>query len=712
MTTFWTCVIDHNIATLSLDICDEKVNKLTRPVLEELSRQLHLLKQSPLLALVIRSKKKDMFIAGADIRDIQDISDEEDAYQKAVFGQDIFSTLANLSFPSIAVLHGATLGGGCELALACTYRIATESPKTSIGLPEVNLGILPGFGGTQRLPKLIGLSRSLDLILTGKPVSGKKALQIGLVDACVPEAFLEEKIVYFLDVLAQGKKIPTSHRKPKGLLHWLLDQTWVGLQLSYILAKRRIRVQTKNHYPAPLLALRAICKGYRRSLKTGLKQEAILFSQLATSQTCKNLIALFFGQEMLKKEGLQDSPPLPIRSACIVGAGFMGGGIAWALASAEIPVRMKDIRWDAIAHGYRAASDILKTAILKKKLLPHVASLIQNRLSGGLTYIGFEKTDIVIEAVLEDIDLKKKVLADIEEHVCASTILASNTSALSITTLASALRHPERVIGMHFFSPVHRMPLVEVVVGKQTSPATISAVVNLAKRLKKIPIVVQDCPGFLVNRVLIPYVNEAIRLNEEGMPIEQIDQLMEAFGMPIGPLALADEVGLDVGYKVASILQLHFPDRVQLAKGFEWMHHQHDLKGKKTKQGFYTYHSTHKKPNQLVADAIRVAGPTPGVADAVDRMVLIMVNEIARCVDEAIVSDAMHADMAMILGSGFPPFRGGLCRYADQRGIVKIVNRLDELASLYGSRFDVAPSLRKMSQENKSFYTSFEEKKS
>jgi 3-hydroxyacyl-CoA dehydrogenase/enoyl-CoA hydratase/3-hydroxybutyryl-CoA epimerase len=709
-TSAFTFTIENGIAHLVFDLPGEKANKLTSSVMQEFSTILDTIaKTSTVKALLIKSAKPDIFIAGADIAEIRDIVQPKDAEEKAKSGQTIFNQLQQFPMPTIALINGACLGGGMELALACTYRIATDHPKTILGLPEVNLGILPGFGGTQRLPKLIGAERSLDLILTGKSVPGPKAEKLGMVDGCFPTLFAEAKTLEFIQTILtpQGKAKVLAKRKQKGFKAWFLNKSWVGTRITFSVAKKQIMSKTKGVYPAPLAALSAVKYGYFKSLKSGLAFEAKQFGILAPGAISKNLVGLFFIQEDLKKNpGTTSSiSPYAVQRTGVLGAGLMGGGIAWMLSSVGISVRLKDIEWQAIGRGYAAAYKLYEKLFKRKKITASELSLGMHRITGTTEYYGFSKTQVVIEAILEDMSLKKKVFAELETKIAQDTIVASNTSALSITEMASAFKRPERFIGMHFFSPVNMMPLVEIIPGPLTSPQTIATVVQLAKTMKKTPIVIKDCPGFLVNRLLIPYVNEAVLLLEEGVSVKTIDSIMEKFGMPLGPLALADEVGLDVGYKVAKILENGYGPRMKVASTFDTLYAQPDIRGKKTGKGFYIHSGKKKCPNPKLKQWIsRSKGKQPKAEECLDRLVLGMVNEAAKCLEEAVVNKPSYLDMAMILGTGFPPFRGGLCRYADHRGIQDCLKKLEVLHKAYGARFEPAGLLISMAKNQKTFY--------
>ncbi len=443
----------------------------------------------------------------------------------------------------------------------------------------------------------------------------------------------------------------------------------------------------------------------------GLKKEASVFASLAVTPICKNLIQLFYSSEELKKHtGVSDKTALPrhIESVGVLGAGFMGGAIAWLLSYHDISVRLKDISWDAVLHAIRTSASLFQKVQKRKSIPPHVMRLGMDRISGTVEYSGYKHVSLVIEAVIEEMAIKQKVFQELETVIHPETLIVSNTSSLSITELASVLKYPERFAGFHFFSPVEKMPLVEIIPGEKTSPETIVSLVACAKTLKKTPIVVKNCPGFLVNRILMPYVNEAVYLLQEGFSIETIDSYAESFGMPIGPLALADEVGLDVGYKVALHLEKGYGDRMKVSPLFHTIHTQKDWLGKKSQKGFYLYTSKGKSPNPDLKKHLcdhAIAKKNGMEKKSLHRMFFIMVNEAARCIEEEIVEKPNFLDMAMIMGTGFPAFLGGPCRYADEIGISTLIETLQHLSEKVGSRFSPAAVLEKLKKEKKTFYS-------
>ena len=443
------------------------------------------------------------------------------------------------------------------------------------------------------------------------------------------------------------------------------------------------------------------------SLKKGLEIEASFFSKLAPSIISKNLIHLFFVNEQIKKEkGVANNvSPLAIHQVAVLGAGIMGGGIAWLFSKMDILVRMKDLNWEAIKKGYQQASKIYQFLQKIRKYSSREVSLKMDKISGTIDYSGFQNVDIVVEAVVEDIKIKKTVFNELEKNIRSTTIIASNTSSLSINEMASVFKKPERFIGMHFFNPVNRMQLVEVISGNKTSQKTIATVVKLAKDAGKIPIVVKDCPGFLVNRILLPYINEAGFLLEDGAAINQIDKSMENFGMPMGPLTLLDEVGIDVGYKVAVILEKGYGSRMKVCSSFEKLYSEKKLLGKKTGKGIYLHQGKIKKINPAILSLNKRKNKRlNSKEDIFLRPLLIMINEAARCLEEKIVKSPEYLDMAMITGTGFPPFRGGLLKYADHLGADKIVEKLEFYSNRLGERFQPANLLIKLSGEKRKFY--------
>ncbi len=712
--------IDSNgVATLVFNAEGEKVNKLSSSVLLELEAILEEIGANKKIGLLlIKSNKKDVFIAGADINEIREIKSESDAYKKVLQGQEILSKIADLKIPTIALINGVCLGGGLELALACNYRIAVDTKKTILGLPEVNLGIIPGFGGTQRLPRLIGLKESLKIILSGKPVDFKKALKIGLVDKLIREEFLDNDLEDFIaEIIVKNIHSQFSNSRcaiRKSRFFW--EVVLAGKHLVYYFAKKDLMSKTKGKYPAPIAAFEVIKQTYHSSdYVAGFRVEAEEFSKLASGTISKNLIEIFFTSEEIKKDnGIENQlEALEIKQVGLLGAGIMGGGIAWLFSNSDIMVRMKDISQFGIALGFSQVLKIYKQLKKIGKYKDNQISVKMDEISSTTDYSGFNNVDIVVEAIIENIEVKKDAFTELENHIKKDTIIASNTSSLSITQMSSSLKYPERFIGMHFFNPVNKMPLVEVIRGEKTSDLAVTTVVSLSKKLNKIPIVVQDVAGFLVNRILLPYINEAGFLLQEGADLKNIDKLIEDFGMPMGPFILADTVGIDVGYKVAKSLYESYGERMSICKLLEEMSKNKTLLGKKSQQGFYRYNKDGKNLGinpeiSHIVNQVRSANHLHksfiSNSNIVDRCILTMINEAAKCLEENVVKNHRYLDIAMIMGTGFPAFKGGILKYADEIGIGFVIARLNEFSKLYGSRFEPAKLLVKMDHDSQKFY--------
>lgn len=690
---FHLTVDSEGFAELVFDLPGEKVNKFNSSSMKELEHILDdLHKRSDVRILTLKSAKAGIFIAGADIEELKVIEGREEAYQKSRIGHRVFQKLESLPFPTIAAVDGACLGGGLECALACTYRLATDDVKTSLGLPEVNLGIIPGWGGTARLPRLIGYEQSLKMILAGKALPAKKALKIKLVDRVCAREFLPEESRKFAEECLTNATGILRNRERGGWRTLLLEGNLFGKKLLFDQSRKSVLKKSKGHYPAPLAALKVIESTQNASLQNALEAEAQAFADLAITSTCKNLIRLFFLNEALKKEtwSIQEEP-LAVRKSAVLGAGTMGGGIAWLMSHYRVPVRMKDVSWDAVAKGYEAAEKVYGQLQKIRKIKASEAKVKMHSITGTVDYTGFRDVDFVVEAIVENLDIKKKVLQELEREVREDTVIGSNTSSLSITEMASALQRPERFCGLHFFNPVNRMPLVEVVAGKETSPQTIATAVALMKKTKKTPVVVADCAGFLVNRILIPYLNECARMFGEGTDYQRIDRIVESFGMPMGPFVLADEVGIDVGAKAAKGLEEAYGSRMEVPQILNILV-ERKLYGKKNGKGFYLHHGKSREPNQDVY-ALPSKGDAGQIRDEeiLDRAILIMVNEAGRCLEEGVVANEDYLDMAMIMGTGFPPFLGGVMGYARKLGFRTVQEKLQRLAEHRGERFAPAP---------------------
>ncbi len=692
---------ERGIATLTFDTPKSSVNVLCFEALYELEQLLVKLRaDKSIKVLFIQSAKKGIFIAGADIKEIKAFKDSEETLKKLRYGQEIFNNLETLPFPTVAVIDGACLGGGLELAMSCTYRIATNEAHTRIGLPEVSLGIIPGLGGTQRLPMLVGFTKAIELITASKRLKGDKALKLGLVDASVPAGYLGfKKEEYTKEILAGTLEAKVSKRR-KGL-KWYETLAPVKALIAKM-ARKEVLKKTGGHYPAPLSAIDVLEETQTMSLEDGLKVELEYFKPLATSDISKNLIELFFTSEALKKETFSKAKAKTIESAAVIGVGTMGSGIAWALAHKDIPVRLGARKMSSIAKAMAKMMKNFESIKRRGRLTDREIGLKMDRVTHSTTMQGFEQADIILEAVSEDPVVKNKVYASLEEKVKKGAIIATNTSSLGITELVKERKYPKRFVGMHFFNPVSRMPLVEIIAGEETSDKTVATVVSLAKKLGKTPIKVSECAGFLVNRTLLPYLNEAAKMFEEGENVEQIDKLLTEFGMPMGPFTLADEVGIDIGEKVSAILYEAYGERMKPSALLEQMTAKEWL-GKKTGTGFYSHKGKAKAHNEHISE-LHTSNPHLSDETILDRCILIMVNEAAKCLEEGVVDNARYLDMAMVMGTGFPAFRGGLLRYADSEGLESVVARLQGLEEEYGERFTPASLLVEMAENNKRFY--------
>lgn len=709
MTAFRFDLEESGLGVLTFDLPGEKVNKFSRDVLTELAEVLIRLSKEPRLrVLLVRSGKPDVFIAGADVKEFVTAAPGE--VENAVRGvQALFEQLANLPCPTIAAINGACLGGGTELALACDYRLMSDSPKAKIGLPEVRLGIFPAWGGCTRLPRVVGLRAALDMILTGKQLDARRANKIGLADEAVPAPIFDEYARRFAAEKVGTRKPRSRRRRPPTLSDRALEDTPFGRRLIFSKAREKVMMETGGHYPAPLEALAVIEESYGRSVEAGLDAEARHIGKVFGGPVQKNLLSIFFWTEEVKKETGASNPSVrarPVRSIGVLGAGLMGGGIAQLAADRGMHARMKDVDPKALAGGFAAAARIWRQAVERRKLKPREMENRMALLSGTLDYSGFARCEVTIEAVVEKLGVKRTVLKEWEAVVPKDAVFASNTSTLPISEIAAGALVPGRVVGMHFFNPVDRMPLVEVIPGNSTSDEAVATVFDLAKKMGKTPVVVKDSPGFLVNRVLAPYLSEAVRLVREGCRIEEVDGTMTDFGMPVGPIALLDDVGLDVAVKAGEVLQAAFPERMKAA-GDEALVAAGRL-GRKSGKGFYEYEDGSRRDPSKEAYSlvgVRPAQESPVSREGIEaRLVLPMINEAAFCLEEGVVTRPEKLDLAMIFGTGFPPFRGGLLKYADSLGAVRVLALLENLAARFGPRFAPAPVIQRLARSGGSFH--------
>ena len=703
----FTMQLREGIARLALDLPGEAINKITRDVRDELEELLgQLATDRAIRAVVLVSGKPDTFIAGADIDEFVALETREQAYDLVRQGQALVNRIERLGKPVVAAIHGACLGGGLEAALACTYRIATDHPKTKLGLPEVQLGIIPSAGGCQRLPRLIGARAALDIILAGKQLSAKRAYHAGIVDELVHFAILEQVGFEAAGKLAGGWKPKRGKRDAASLA---LDKNPLGRRVVFTTAKNQLLKKTGGHYPAPEAALQAVRHGLRHGLQAGLDMEAAFFAELAVHDVSRNLVQIFFATTALKKDpGIDGAAPEPktVTNLGIVGAGFMGSGIgAAAVTHAGVDVRFRDTDLKRVGQGLKNARKILRGRLKRRRITKPEYRRLERLLSGGADWAGFGRAELVIEAVFEDLDVKQGVMQAVEERVRDDCIIASNTSTIPIARIAEVLRRPERVLGMHYFSPVEKMPLLEIIVTDQTAPWVTVSAVAFGHAMGKTVIVVQDRPGFWVNRILSPYLVEVGHLLHEGVTIETVDRAMTKFGFPVGPVTLLDEIGLDVVEKGSGVLLQAFGDRMRPTGGVQRMI-EDGRRGRKSGRGFYRYEGGKKREADETAYEIIGAAPSSRVPrdDVTPRLVYAMLNEAARALDEGVIRSARDGDIGAVFGIGFPAFRGGPLRYLDEVGADKVVETLEQLAEKYGERFAPCPRLRSMATQNLRFY--------
>jgi 3-hydroxyacyl-CoA dehydrogenase / enoyl-CoA hydratase / 3-hydroxybutyryl-CoA epimerase len=699
------------VALIEWDHIGESANKMSTPIMARLKEILGELNGSKYKAAIIISRKKKIFIAGADINEIKSLKTKADFEAAVSGGQEIMNIIEDLSIPVIAAIHGACAGGGCELSLACDYRIATDANETKIGLPETKLGIIPGFGGCVRLPRVVGVQGALDIILAGKMVPGIKALKMGLIDKLVHPAILEEQAMKMAqELIAQGSKKRKKHFQAKGLPNKFLESA-LGRPIVFSQAKKMTLKKSHGHYPALLVALDVIKQTVGMSNRSqALEIEKKGFCEVAGGEISKNLIQLFFMMEDVKKRnGVGgDEKGFETKHLGVLGAGTMGGGIAYVAADKGVYVRLKDISTDAIAKGFEAARKIWDKQIQKKRLNKYELNEKMGHISGGTDFSGFKQLDVVVEAIVENMDIKKKVIQETVKQLKEDCIYATNTSSLSVTEMAKAHPKPSHFLGMHFFSPVHMMPLVEVIRGPETGDKATATIFNLAKKMGKIPVVVKDAPGFLVNRLLVPYMMEAAFYLQEGASIETVDKIfVKKFGMPMGPFELMDSVGLDVCVKVSKIFKESLGERIELPEVLLKLE-KTDRLGQKNSKGFYQYEKGRKtQVDSSIYSELGLSAPNDHLKEEeiIGRAMYNMVNEAALVlIEENVVGSADDLDLAMIMGTGFPPFRGGLLRWADKIGSDKIVDELEVYATKYGARFKPTTPLRNMAKTKRTFH--------
>lgn len=723
--------VEDGVAVITFDLPDSPVNTLSPEVATAFTRLLDEVEREPSVrAVVFLSGKKDSFVAGAKLDLFQEVKTAEEAAAISRQGQESFDRLEAFPKPIIAAIHGACLGGGLEWALACRYRIATDSPKTTLGLPEVQLGVIPGAGGTQRLPALIGAQAALDLILAGKSVKPSKARKLGIVDEVVPVPILRAVALQRARELAEGTLKPERARGQggkaggqKGLAGFFqglaskelwaevaLEDNPLGRKLLFDQARKQLLKKTRGKYPAPEKALQVIRVGLESGRKAGLEAEARAFGELVTSDVSKRLVEIFFATTALKKENGTADPsvkPREVKKVGVLGGGLMGGGIAYVagvLQGAQVRVKDKD---DAgVGRAMKQVQGILDERVRRRSLTWREAAAKQAHITAGTDYSGFKSADLVIEAVFEDLKLKHRLLAEVEAVTRPDAIFASNTSSIPITELAKGSQRPSQVIGMHYFSPVHKMPLLEVITHAGTADWVTATCVEVGRKQGKTVIVVNDGPGFYTSRILAPYMNEAAYLLAEGADIAALDKALVEFGFPVGPMTLLDEVGIDVAHKVGPIMEAAFGKRMAAPKSLDAVVAEGRM-GRKSQKGFYLYENGKKKEVDPSVYALLPHGKERkrfDGAEMAERLVLQMVNEAIRCLGEGILRSARDGDVGAIFGLGFPPFLGGPFHFADGVGAPELLRKLEHYQDKLGERFTPAPLLVEHVKTGQTFY--------
>jgi 3-hydroxyacyl-CoA dehydrogenase/enoyl-CoA hydratase/3-hydroxybutyryl-CoA epimerase len=693
------CTIDANgIATVRLGRADESVVTFTRERLLALGEVLSSLRQNRALrGVIIAGSAPGMFCAGADINLIHSIASVEEGTAAANTGREVFQLCQQLPVPVVAAIEGPCVGGGCELALFCDLRVASDHPATQIGLPETRLGIVPGFGGTQNMARLIGLPNALDMILAGKLLKPVPAKKKGLVDRVVPsDKLLSSALAELQKLIQQGKKAPK--RKLRGAAFWFSKTPLRAIAARA--ARKALSDGPAKFYPAPRLALELCLQAFTQPVAQGFAAEARALGEMIASPVSKALTHLFFLTERSKRLGKQPGAA-DLSRGLIVGGGVMGAGIASLLAQKGLRVRLCDLNGEALAKAKARLQEDLTKRLKRRHMERHEAQAVQDRLAVSSDWGSLVGVDLFLEAVVEDLAVKRKLMSEaVARGLPADAIIATNTSSLPVFAMAETVPNPERVVGIHFFNPPEKMPLIEVIRGKHTSDAAVATACRLAVRLGKFPIVVQDTPGFLVNRCLAPYLNEASRLLLEGNEPEFIDRVMLDFGMPMGPCRLLDEVGFDVATKVSEVMSKAFASRMQPTPLFAAMVEKKAL-GKKSGGGIYAVRGNRPGPGVQVIERLRKERGMPtrqaSRSEVLQRLIYPMIDEAYRCLDEKIVAAEQDLDLGLVMGIGFPPFLGGVTGFAQREGLKTIVLALDELARKTDPRFQPSDGLRRRS---------------
>jgi 3-hydroxyacyl-CoA dehydrogenase/enoyl-CoA hydratase/3-hydroxybutyryl-CoA epimerase/enoyl-CoA isomerase len=708
---FSVTALGDGIAELKFDLAGDSVNKLNAAALQDFAAATQAIAKDGGVKGVIVTSGKPVFIVGADVTEFGGMfaAGEEAVAKNVLEVNRMLSRFEDLPFPTVAAINGVCLGGGMELALACDYRVM--STAASVGFPEVKLGIFPGFGGTVRMPRLVGVDNAVEWIATGADKKPDAALKDGAVDAVVAPEQLRDAALALVKQAIAGR-LDWKGRRAEKLGPIKLNQ--IEQMMAFNSSMAVVGAQAGPNYPAPMLALKNMQEAATKGRDEALQIEAKYFAKAAVTPQAAALVGLFLADQVVKKTAGSwgKKSAKEIKQAAVLGAGIMGGGIAYQSAVKGTPIIMKDIRSEALDLGMNEAGKLLSKQVEKGKIKPDAMSATLSRIRPTLNYGDFKDVDIIIEAVVENPKVKKAVFAEVEGMVRDDTIIASNTSTISISYLAEGLKRPQNFVGMHFFNPVHMMPLVEVIRGKQSSDEAVAATVKLASKMGKTPVVVNDCPGFFVNRVLFPYFAGFHMLLRDGADFQAVDKAMERFGWPMGPAYLMDVVGMDTAVHAAGVMAEGFPDRMRPDfRDTTTVLVEHKRYGQKNGKGYYTYApdkkgKPKKSPDPETYELIKgVVGARREFApeEIVARCMVPMVNEVARCLEEKIVASPYEADMSLIYGIGFPPFRGGACRYLDQMGLANFVALSEKYASL-GKLYDAPKLLRDMAAGGRKFF--------
>lgn len=703
---FFELEMSDGVAVIAFDQDGGRVNTLSTAALREFAEVLDTVERdASVTGAVLISRKQDSFVVGADIKEF--LAFETPAQVTALIreGHALLDRLEGFAKPVVAAVHGAAVGGGLELILACHYRVATQHPKTKFALPEVNLGLLPGLGGTQRLPRLVGLQEGLEMALTGRSVYAKPALKLGLVDALIHPQGLLEAGKAAARGLADGtlaRREPPRDWRTK-VTSTVLERTLLS-RVVYKQAEETVRKKTRGNLPAPAKIIETVRTGQERGMRAGLEAEARNFAKLVFTPQSKALVHLFFAKNAAEKNPYKDAAK-EVRSVGVLGAGLMGAGIAQVSAEGGQQVKLKDRTLTIAAKGKGAVWKDLSKRVGKDRSA-FERDLIDARIQPVESYDALADVDLVIEAVLEDVALKQQVVRDVEAVAKEDLVFASNTSSIPIREIASASKRPGQVVGMHYFSPVPKLPLLEIVATEQNPPWVLSTAFEAGRAQGKTPIVVGDAPGFYTTRIVALYMNEALVMVEEGVEVREIDRAMQDFGFPVGPITLLDEVGIDVGAKINRVLEAPFAARgVALSSRGEALVEAGFL-GRKSGKGFYVYGDKkgEKEVNEALTHFVGAARREAPAHEVQERLGLVMVNEAVSCLGEGVLRSPTDGDVGAVFGLGFPPFLGGPFWYADQLGAGVLLGRLEALEHQYGARFKPAALLREHAEQGRTFY--------